>query len=111
MSTNNKVGRPAGSVQTPRSILQQDLRDNVKLNKSWRELSERCLKILHKALDKSPDDPVLAMKILETISASLANGSKAIDLTAKHVVNNNEEEPSANVDNELQRLLYGGGKQ
>lgn len=97
----NKGGRPVGStLGGPRSILTQDLRETIKLNREVRGVIQE----LVAAISKSLKDPTLSLKdrleALQMLAAAVGNQAKSVDAVAKHVLSGDEAERSTDTSTE-----------
>jgi hypothetical protein len=100
-----KRGRPVGSIPTPRSVLQQDMREAIRLNRQMRELLGAQLTEIEKALQQD-GSLAIRLKVVEALSAALSSQSKAVDGTAKHVINGEEDE-GKEIPSEISDLFKG----
>ncbi len=85
MSKQKKPGRPAGSVQTPRKVLEADMRETASLNRKIRALISKQVEAIEKELSDSPELGK-RLKAVEVLGSFVQAQTTGIDKTAKHVL-------------------------
>ncbi len=80
------AGRPVGSVQTPRKVLEQDMREAARLNKRIRELVSKQVDAVETELAKGDASLEKRLKAIEMLSSAMNVQTAGIDKTAKHLL-------------------------
>ena len=93
-----KRGRPIGAIQTPASVLRQDMREAARLNREMRELLTVQLKKIKEALQDPTTDLATRLAVLEALTACLSGSARAMDSTAKHIIGAEGQEEEEVVD-------------
>lgn len=83
-------GRPVGAVQTPRKVLEQDMREAARLNRRIRELVSKQVDAVEAELAKEDASLDKRLKAIELLSAAMNVQTAGIDKTAKHLLTDAE---------------------
>lgn len=95
-----RSGRPVGAVQTPRSMLTAEVRENIRLNRDMRELVTRLLKEVSEALAGGTLSFEAKLKVIGVLSEHLQAGATSAEKIGKHLLGDNESEAEARGDPE-----------
>lgn len=97
----SNAGRPKGSNDTPKALLQRGMRESARIAAKARSLLEKQLGIISKALENPEMDSQHAANLVEATIAILGALDKTIESSGKLLVtrpNGKEIESSSHVD-------------
>ena len=102
-----KPGRPEGTIDSPRVMLQRDIKDSVKLNQRLRGLLNKQIDAVERLLENDDIPLPDRLKVIEALTNSLGAQSKGIESTAKHIVNVESEGGKGEEEVTLESLIGG----
>lgn len=97
-------GRPVGSVETPRSMLQREVKETVRLNQQLREFATRMLEKLKVELEEGGGLKD-KLEVLTTLAEMLAQQARSLDSMAKHLPAVGEEGEDRERESSPQEVL------
>jgi hypothetical protein len=100
-------GRPAGSIQTPKSLLRSDITSTIKLNTRIRSLIDTIITDLTKQTS-NPETPVQArLNIIVSLSQALNASTKTIETVVKMLEDSPKAETQPEREESVEDILKG----
>ena len=84
-----KVGRPLGSVVTPRKLLEMEMREMAQLNRKIRVLLTEQLESIREELKENPS-LTKRLDVVQALTSAVEKQGKGVDAAAKHLLGENE---------------------